>query len=300
MAQNHFLVVTNLFFFGEKAAADCRHRPERVEKVRGDESGHELFGLGYACQVHVRVLPYCDLLVRPALRFPIEIVGRGSRAPNDGFLRRKAENRDQAVKVGQSDWLFQECNGHAEDRRVRPNAQGPRDDRGGREAGILEEHSEAVTRVLKRSFDEVHATSIAAFFPPQFESVHRPHGRVARVLWGHALSEEFFAFALKVVLKLFVELLLDALSSEERAQPQQKRMDPMFEVHGFLLALRLCKYRLRNTAKGSRPSLCYSSRRATVGSTRVARRTGIQQATSVTAARIAETLAYVAGSKGGT
>src|SRR6516162_567711 len=147
----------------------------------------------------------------------------------------------------------------------------------------------------------MHAARVAALFLAQLQSTHRAQRSSARVFRGHALREELLGLALEVILKLFVEFPLDAMAAEERAQPQWNRVDPMFEAHRILPVRTLAGTDAKAPRQVHEQSLpCYSSRRATMGSTRMARRTGIQHAASATRASTEETPANVTGSNGGT
>src|SRR5215472_2535634 len=98
----------------------------------------------------------------------------------------------------------------------------------------------------------MHAARVAALFLAELQSTHRAQRSSARVFRGHALREELLGLALEVILKLFVEFLLDAMAAEEGAQPQWNRVDPMFEAHRILPVRTLCRYRRQGAAPGSR------------------------------------------------
>src|SRR5215469_8710054 len=149
VAQNHLLVVAELLFLHPKGSANRGLNPDGVEKIRGDERANKSFRLAGARQIHAVVLPYRDFFIRMALRFPVEIIGRGHRAKVHGLSGRKAEQHHQAIKIGQGHRLAQESDGHAEYRRVGSNAQSQGNHSQRSESGVLQQHAETGAQVLE-------------------------------------------------------------------------------------------------------------------------------------------------------
>src|SRR5207248_7033667 len=102
----------------------------------------------------------------------------------------------------------------------------------------------------------------------------------ARLCLRHPLRNVFFGFSFEVLAQLIIQFLVRPRPAKQRPQPQGNREQPMLRSHA--------------------PALLHSYLRATIGSTRIALRAGIYDASKAIPPKQSETTTKVAGSVRGT
>ena len=93
----------------------------------------------------------------------------------DTFALRLLPDKDQPIALGIGEWAQEHGMDHAEDRRIRANAEAQCEDGDHRESGVLAHHAQPVDQVLLQNFP-VLARRCPEYsgdrLAPQFQKVH--------------------------------------------------------------------------------------------------------------------------------
>src|SRR5436309_1688180 len=143
----------------------------------------------------------------------------------------------------------------AEDGGVRADTEGQGEDGDGGEAGGLAQHPQAVVQILYEILNPVYATGVAAFLFGLLDTFQVESCAAVRLFLRHPLRDIFLGFSFEVVAQLVVQFLVRLRPAEQRPQSQRNRVQPMSRSHS--------------------PILLHSYLKATMGSTRMARRAGM-------------------------
>ncbi len=65
----------------------------------------------------------------------------------------------------------------------------------------------------------MNAPHVSHLLFPLFQSVHRAHRRVARLLWGKPIGDAFLDFVLQVELQFLIELLFHTGAAQNGPEP---------------------------------------------------------------------------------
>ena len=123
--------------------ADAEHR----QQVRGDPDGADTLGRAVAGQVGVGAERDGDLLEAPAAGLDVEVLGGREPVLGDAEPGRSVPQDRQAVRVLVGEGTQQQGARDAEDRRVRADAKGQRQDRRDRKSGRGGKGSDRVAEV---------------------------------------------------------------------------------------------------------------------------------------------------------
>src|SRR5213079_1065490 len=145
-----------------------------------------------------------------------------------------------------------------ENRRGGPDAQGKREHNSSREARRFPQYAQTKAQVLNEILNPVHSARVAAFLFRLLDTAQVDSRATMRLLLGHPLRHIFLGFSFEVIAQLVVQLLVRLRPAKQRPQPQGNREQPMLRSHA--------------------PALLHSYLRATIGSTRMARRAGMYTA----------------------
>src|SRR5436309_15040974 len=99
------------------------------------------------------------------------------------------------------------------------------------------------------------AAGVASFLFGLLDTAQVESRAVVRLFLRHPLCDVFLGFSFEVVAQFVVQFLIRPRPAKQRPQPQWNREQPMLRSHS--------------------PALLYSYLRATMGSTRIARRAGM-------------------------
>src|SRR5262249_36811628 len=90
------------------------------------------------------------------------------------------------------------------------------------ESRFPREYPGGITQVLPEFFDDAHAAGVAAMFFDLLDAAEAPQSQAAGFLRRHASGDVAFNLFVKMVAKLFVEILLDSGSPNQRPQAHMK------------------------------------------------------------------------------
>src|SRR5262245_30581666 len=107
---------------------------------------------------------------------------------------------------------------HAEDRRVRANAQRQRQDRQQREPRIAAQYARAEPHVLPQRFERAVAFDIAALFFESLNPAKTAQGRLAGLFRAHPAPHVLLGLHLQMEAQLAIHLPLRPFDPEHRAQ----------------------------------------------------------------------------------
>src|SRR5207249_1881598 len=108
---------------------------------------------------------------------------------------------------------------------------------------------------LHEVLNPIHAASVAAFLFGLLDTFQVESCAAVRLFLRHPLRDIFLGFSFEVVAQLVVQFLVRLRPAEQRPQSQRNRVQPMSRSHS--------------------PILLHSYLKATMGSTRMARRAGM-------------------------
>src|SRR5437016_8262797 len=114
---------------------------------------------------------------------------------------------------------------------------------------------QAVVQILYEILNPVYATGVAAFLFGLLDTFQVESCAAVRLFLRHPLRDIFLGFSFEVVAQLVVQFLVRLRPAEQRPQSQRNRVQPMSRSHS--------------------PILLHSYLKATMGSTRMARRAGM-------------------------
>src|SRR5207244_10022115 len=118
-------------------------------------------------------------------------------------------------------------------------------------------------QILNEVLNPIHSSGVAALLLGLLDTAQVEPRAAARLCLRHPLRNVFFGFSFEVLAQLIIQFLVRLRPAKQRPQPQGNREQPMLRSHS--------------------PALLHSYLRATMGSTRIARRAGKYPATSATA-----------------
>ena len=154
MAQHHDRIAPrDLVLVGTEGPADHGAHAQQVEVVSRDELAEEDLGLAARVEAHGRPVVAEHALEHLAVLgvvLPVEVRKR----PEARVLPVGRVDREQAVRFRHGDALQQQGVGHAEDRRIGPDAEAERQDREAREHRALQDHPYRVAKILPQRFHE--------------------------------------------------------------------------------------------------------------------------------------------------
>src|SRR5205823_11345352 len=110
-------------------------------------------------------------------------------------------------------------------------------------------------QILNEILNPIYPSRIAAFLFGLLHTSQVESRTAVRFFLRHPLCDVFLDFSFEVVAQLFIQFLVRLRPAKQRPQPQGNRVQPMLRSHF--------------------PILLHSYLRATIGSTRIARRTGM-------------------------
>ena len=183
------------------------------------------------------------------LRAPIEVILSG-----EGILAGRGlglAQLDELFGVRVRKRLAQGGVHDGENGSVGADSESERDNGDQREGGISRQRSCGVAQILHRVLQPVDAAHVPTLLFALLEATKIPARGAGRFFPAHPASKVFFDLSLKEVLQLFAEFPLNAVALEERAQPQENGVEPMFEAHGALLATRSVARRKADPSLGS-------------------------------------------------
>src|SRR5207253_8045608 len=119
--------------------------------------------------------------------------------------------------------------------------------------------------ILNQVLNPVHASRVPASLFGLLDTAQVEARAPPRFLWCHPFCDVFLGYSFEVVAQLVVQFLVRLRPAKQRPQPQRNRVQPMLRSHS--------------------PALPHSYLRATMGSTREARRAGRNAARSAIATK---------------
>src|SRR5205823_5089061 len=163
-------------------------------------------------------------------------------------------------------------------RSGRANAQRQRHDRCAGERWSHSQSSQRVAQILNYVLNPSDMACVAAFLFGLLDTAQVESCAAVCLFLRHPLRDVFLGFSFEVIAQLVIHFLVRLRPAKQRPQPQGNRVQPMLRSHT--------------------PALLHSYLRATMGSTREARRDGIKQASSATIVTRKATVPIVRGSVG--
>ena len=141
-------------------------------------------------------------------------------------------------------------------RSRRANAQRQRQDRCAGERWSHSQSPQRVAQILNYVLNPSDAACVATFLFGRLDTVQVDSRAAVRLFLRHSLRHVFLGFSFEVVAQLVVQFLVRLRPAKQRPQPQWNRVQPTLRSHS--------------------PALPHSHSylRATMGSTRIARRAG--------------------------
>src|SRR5262245_6530484 len=275
--EHNHLIAPRLIFARQKYAPERRPYAERIEKAGGDAVTAESFRLMRSRQIEGAPDNGDEPLEAMILFTPVvEIAGRDRAVVVAALHGAPFIDHHQPLLMLKTERAQNQRIRDAEDRRIGRDPRRNRDDGNQRKAGILHQHSRAVTQVLQQVLQPPCPAGVAApllHLLRTAESEPSPSSRFQRI---EALRDEIGCMLVQMEAQFFFEFLFH-LPSEPQSSPPAHLVTPkrvMTSVH--------------------------SHRRAIIGSTFVARRAGIQQANSAAPDSASEIRMNVSGSVGAT
>src|SRR5215470_17458330 len=146
------MIVSRLLLERRKRPPHRRHFAQRLKKIRRDQGSFYILRIAFAGKIGPIPSPTRKLLKRPAPCFPIEVIRGRNWAPSQSWIgvRGQSQRQHDTVRLGERNRLAQKRNRHAENSRVRSDAQRQRHYRKCREPRTFQQHPESIPYVLPK------------------------------------------------------------------------------------------------------------------------------------------------------
>ena len=205
VAENHGPQAVRLVLAREKTSAERWLGSQHSKQIRRDRYALNPLGLSTARQVdRTPTSKTCHAVEEAGVLAPVAEVGAGDGSPDQRLVRPEFRDVNQTVRVAVGQRLQEHGVHGAEDRCVRADAEGQRQDGNRRKARSLDKHPQAVARVLNEGFYEVYAPSVAALFLHLIEAAEFEAGTPRGLLTREPRLDIF----LDLVLDMSVQLLV--------------------------------------------------------------------------------------------
>jgi hypothetical protein len=156
---------------------------------------------------------------------PIEVIGVGG-VPDSciqfgglAFLGAHFAQGDQAVRLPVGKWAHERRVDNGKDGRVRAHPQGQGEDGNDGKAGIVPEHSKAITNVMEKVLDGRPPPDVAGLLLDERRVPELAASRRLGLFARHALPHQSFHLFFKVFPHLFGEIAVKATARNELPEP---------------------------------------------------------------------------------
>ena len=141
---------------------------------------------------------------------------------HESFVPEQRTHNDEAVRIGDGKRPHDHGVEHREDRGGRADAQCQRQHGDGRERRARAEYANGIPQILNRVIDQAQAARVATVLLDALGAAEHQPRPSAGLAFAQAGGRELLDLPLQVEPKFVVELVLDSIAAEKRAQADAK------------------------------------------------------------------------------